>query len=104
MTWHDAESARDQWSDAPLDDDTLDDLLEVARVAVLAYAPVMAEGAEIPVSYAAAQLMQARNVWNSSKVSTSGEFGGGDYVLRPHPLDWQVKQLIRPRRAVPRVR
>lgn len=109
--WHTLESAREQWVDAPFDDDQLQDLLDVAQEAVLAYAPALIIGAlvivddilvpadenYVPVSYRVAQLMQARNVWNSSKASPSGDFDNGSYGLTSFPLDWQVKQLLRPR-------
>lgn len=109
--WHTTESARDQWIDAPLDDEQLTELLEVAKQAVLAYAPALPEGSytledgmvvmvgpdTVPINYRAAQLMQARNVWNSSKASPTGDFDGGSYSLTTFPLDWQVKQLLRPR-------
>jgi hypothetical protein len=109
--WHTTTSARDEWIDAPLDDAQLTDLLEVAKQAVLAYAPALPEDSyeivdgmvvavgedTVPVNYRAAQLMQARNVWNSSKASPTGDFDGGSYSLTTFPLDWQVKQLLRPR-------
>lgn len=101
-TWHTLESARGQWADAPLDDDSLGELLEVAQVAVLAYAPALtpADPEDIPVSYRSAQLMQARNVWNSGQASPSGGDGFdniGYGLTTTHPLDWQIKQLLRPR-------
>src|SRR5688500_6880490 len=109
-TWHTVESARDEWPDAPTDygdggDDSLESLLAVAREAVVAYAPAVEEAlTDIPDGYRAAQLMQARNVWNSTKVSTSGDFDGGQYgISASYPLDWQVRQLIRPKQGRPRV-
>lgn len=110
--WHDIESARSQWDDAPLDDDQLTELLEVAKVAVLAYAPaldagsyvvdddgyiVMVDADTVPASYRYAQLMQARNVWNSSQASPGGDLDGSSYGISTFPLDWQVKQILRPR-------
>lgn len=106
-TWHTPDTARDQWSDAPLDDEQLTELLVVAREAVLAYAPALTGETEVvdgyivvsnpPTSYVVAQLMQARNIWNSSKASPSGDFDGGGYGLTTFPLDWQIKQILRPR-------
>ena len=110
-TWHDPESARDQWIDAPLDDDVLDELLEVSMQQVIAYAPNLPEPAvgeelDVPASYRRAQLMQARNLWNAAKVDpASGGIGGDEsYVIRPFPLDWMIRQVLRPRKGVPRVR
>ena len=45
--------------------------------------------------------MQARNVWNSGKASPTGDFDGGQYSLTTFPLDWQVRQLIRPKVGKP---
>jgi hypothetical protein len=104
-TWHDETSARDQWPDAPVDEDDGDtqlvELLAVARAAVLAYAPVLADEEVIPDSYRVGQLMQARNIWNSSKAQPSGEFDNGSYGLSSFPLDWQVRQLLRPKQGRP---
>ena len=111
-TWHTPETARDQWVDAPLDDEQLEQLLDVAKQAVLAYAPALpaatsgawvdgyyqpAAEPEPPTNYVVAQLMQARNVWNSGKATPTGDFDGGGYGLTTHPLDWQIKQILRPR-------
>lgn len=109
-SWHDVESARDRWVDAPLDDDQLQELLDVAQGQVIAYAPALPEPEEgenldIPAHYRTGQLMQARNIWNAQKVdAASGGMGEDTFVARPHPLDWMVKQVLRPRRGVPHVR
>ncbi len=107
--WHTVESARDQWPDAPSDygddgDDTLTTLLAVAQDAVIAYAPAVADPlTDIPDGYRHAQLMQARNVWNASKASAGGgDIDGGQYgISAGFPLDWQVRQLIRPKHGRP---
>lgn len=111
-SWHTLETARDQWADAPYDNDQLEELLEVARVQVVAYSPtrktdpsVAADSSTVPVTYRLAQLRQAQNIWSAGAVNADGGIGdGSDFVLRPHPLDWHVKQIIRPKGATPRVR
>jgi hypothetical protein len=40
--------------------------------------------------------MQVRNTWNATKTNPEGMLGGGDFTVRPFPLDWMVRQLIRP--------
>lgn len=99
--WHTLDTARDEWGDAPHDDSTLYDLLDVAKDAVTEYAPALGEDALPPNNYRKAQIMQARNVWNSDEVSPSGDVGMEGFTIRPHPLDWAIKQLLRPRRGVP---
>lgn len=55
----------------------------------------------IPDGWRMAQLLQARNIWNSGKATPTGDFDGGQYSLTTFPLDWQVRQLIRPKRGRP---
>ncbi|WP_449279628.1 hypothetical protein [Leucobacter sp. GX0328] len=110
--WHDVESAAHAWDDAPDDDERLGELLEVARGQVVAYSPhkkadpaVAADSTEVPVAYRLAQLRQAQNLWAAGSVSPDGGLGDGEsFTLTPHPLDWHVKQIIRPRGGRPRVR
>jgi hypothetical protein len=107
-TWHDLISVRDEWIDAPESDDLLDELLEVAQLSIVAYAPALpvseTEVPVIPTSYRYAQLQQVKNLWNAGRVDSAGGMGDEGFVFRPHPLDWVIKQILRPRRAVPRVR
>ncbi|PPG53416.1 hypothetical protein C5C41_06740 [Rathayibacter sp. AY1E9] len=93
-TWHSIESARSDWLDAPDEDDQLQELLDLSRDAVEAFGGYVAH--DIPAGWRAAQLMQARNVWIASTVDSNGSIGEGDFALSPRPLDWMVKQLIRP--------
>ena len=117
--WHDVLSAREEWVDAPDDDSILGELLSIAAEQVMAYAPASLreefegevgddewpEGwSNPPIAFRRAQLMHAKNMWTADRVDSGGTFGDGEFQVRPHPLDWHVKQLIRPRTAVPRVR
>lgn len=109
-TWHTPETARalrELWPDVDaIEDETLDVLLDAAQDQVIAYAPALAPAAStIPDRYALGQLRQAQNIWNASRVDASGGVGdGSDFVMRPTPLDWHVKQILRPKRGRPRVR
>ncbi len=100
--WLTPEEARDRWLDAPTDEAQLTELLTAAAAAVEAYAPV--EGDPERPGWEAlrrAQLTHTRNMWNAGIVSPGGEFGEGEFAMSTHPLDWHVKQLLRPKRAVP---
>ena len=102
--WYTLEEAQADWADAAqMTDAQLASLLGASKDAVIAYAPAVDEPlTDIPAGYREAQLMQARNVWNSQKASPSaGEFDNGSYGLSSFPLDWQVRQLIRPKRGMP---
>lgn len=111
--WYTVESIRTpaegdasaDWADSDdVPDALLNDLLEVARDAVLAFAPALPAdypAGRCPARYRLAHLMQTRNLWNAVGVDSSGDFGGDDYTIRPVPLDWIIKQILRPKTAVP---
>jgi len=108
--WATLAHARGTWRDAPRRDLTLWTVLDTARLQVAAYAPALlppADGEPVPVPahYRQAQLMQARNVWNAAKTDpTQAGIGDDGLVIRPYPMDWVVKGIIRPRNPVPTVR
>jgi len=100
--WHDTETARNQWVTA-INDDELADLLEVARMQVEAFAPRLPAGAEVPVNYRMAQLMQAKNLALAGSASPSGDFGQDGFSYTRYPMDNTVKAILRPKSGVPRV-
>ncbi len=102
--WLTISELRKNWRDAPDDDEDCFELLEVAKAGVVAFAPALAEGAQVPATYRKGQRMQARNTWNAAKVDpTSGGMGDDTFVIRPYPLDWAIKQVLRPKPAIPPV-
>lgn len=89
------------WPDAPDDTDGLLTLyLAAAQEACVAYAPARTSYATIPESWRMAQAMQAMNLYNAALASESGQTDAGGFGLTTHPLDWQVQQLLRPRRGL----
>lgn len=56
---------------------------------------------DVPANYRQAQLLQARNIWNSAYASPTGDMDSAGYGLTTFPLDWSVQQLLRPKRATP---
>jgi hypothetical protein len=103
--WYTLEWARASWRDAPDSDERLFTVLEVAKTQVLAWAPAQEEAALPAMNLREAQLMQARNIWNSVKTDPAN-FGIGDegLIIRPFPMDWTVKNMIRPKSPKPVVR
>lgn len=104
--WHTLASARRDWRDAPSDDGHLHAVLTTAREQCEAYAPALVDDEglplAVPIRYRLAQIMQARNVWNASKTDpASGGIGPDGFVIRPFPMDWTVKNILRPKNAVP---
>lgn len=104
--WHTLDSIRERWLDAPQSDIQLYELLWSAKNDVTKYAPslVDADGnpTRPPTNYKKAQQMQTRNLWNASKVDPgTGGMGDDTFVVRPFPLDWSIKQLLRPSSPYP---
>ena len=100
--WHTLDSARDEWTDAPTTDASLWTVLEIAKEQVIEFGPLIPEGDLPPTRFVQAQLMQARNTWNAVVVDPSnGQIGDDSFQIRPFPLDWSVKNVIRPKKAVP---
>jgi hypothetical protein len=96
--WHTLDTARIEWPDSDgLSDVQLFQILELGRQQVAAYAPKLALNARPPVNYRHAQLMQARNLLNAGRAEGEGE---GEFVLRPFPLDWMVRQTLRPHQII----
>jgi hypothetical protein len=102
--WATLDDAREGWPDAPESDALLFELLEAAQVACVSWAPALPEGAPIPAGHKIAQVMQARAVWNSVKAGGESVFGADGFTVRVFPLDFNVKQLLRPKRAKPVIR
>lgn len=110
VTWYSVDTAGEQnrlvaaWPDAPIENlEVCGLLLEAAEDQVLAYAPVLAEGATIPNRWVAAQLQQAKNLWDAGRVSTGGDAGVDGFSFTPRPLDKTIRQLIRPVDGKPHV-
>ncbi|MEN0101843.1 MAG: hypothetical protein AAGC90_02860 [Curtobacterium sp.] len=96
--WHNVATARLEWDGAPEQDGTLYRLLNTAREQVEAYAPALT-GTEVPERYRAGQMSQARNMFNAAVTAGEVQVDLNGNAIRPRPLDWAVKQLLRPARA-----
>lgn len=97
--WYTLYEAREDWEQAPRHDHKLYELLATAREQCLEYDP-LAEGGPVPDRHRQAQLMQARNLWNAARVDpANGGIDGESFIITPHPLDWTIKQILRPQRG-----
>jgi hypothetical protein len=96
--WLSLSAARDKWADAPDADVELFELLDGARVACEDFAPAVDV---IPNAYRTAQRLQAKAIWGASRATTDNRVGEGQYAVTVYPLDWNVKQLLRPKTGVP---
>lgn len=103
--WVSLERARAGWADA----DTMTDL-ELAQYLAAAYeqcvrfAPALADGAPVPENYRVAQVYQARASWRALSENVQNEMGPEGYTIVTYPLDWTVRQMLRPKRGKPVLR
>jgi hypothetical protein len=109
--WLTLDEVQDWWRDAPADEELLTLYLSSTVEQILAYGPesvalaIAADPTAVPDSYRLAELVQVRNIWNAVKSDPASQgIGDEGFVFRPFPMDWTVKQIIRPARAKPVVR
>lgn len=99
--WVTLDYVRDRWIDAPLDDEVAQSYVDAAQYACEAFAPVLADGVEVPESYRLAVVTQARSIYRSMTGKQDGGSTDPEFVVQTFPLDWQVQQLLRPKRRGP---
>lgn len=95
------------WADAPYDATTVATLLGAAQRDCAAFvgvgdlpAPTDDPDGLTTAAYKTAVIMQARGRQRST-VAGGSDALGGDFPLTIHPLDWSVKQVLRPATGVP---
>lgn len=87
-TWHTLETVRDEWDDAPLNDERLASLLEAARGRVVRWAGWQPTPTTVPSNMREAQLRVLINLWNSEKADQGSS--DGDFVFTPRMLEWKT--------------
>jgi hypothetical protein len=98
--WLTLEQTRSKWSDAPLDDVFLREILDTAKAQCVAYAPTLALGAQVPVTYVQAQLLQSRAIFQSVIANQQDAVGVEGFQVRVFPLDFTIRAMLRPKRAI----
>jgi hypothetical protein len=98
--WLTLEQTRSKWSDAPLDDVFLREILDTAKAQCVAYAPTLALGAQVPVTYVQAQLLQSRAIFQSVIANQQDSVGVEGFQVRVFPLDFTIRAMLRPKRAI----
>lgn len=102
--WVTLSYARDKWSDAEdYDDVDLTSYLLSAYESCFAFAPALADGVEVPESWRLAQVMQARAQMRSLTAGRDDNMTADGLTVTVYPLDWNVRQLLRPKPGRPRV-
>lgn len=104
MAYATVDQVRARWSDAPMDDVLLNEMLAAVHEQILAYAPALPIGALVPARYVEAEVLQLRAL-GAAQLRDGDVLGFGDgFAVRVRPLGEDVKALLRPRRAVPVIR
>lgn len=98
--WLDLQMARAQWADAPYDDILLHQILDSAKIQCIAYAPAIPAGEHPPINYVQAQLMQARALYQSVIANQNDNVSIEGFSVRVFPLDFTIRALLRPKRAI----
>ncbi len=101
VTWLTLDEVKERWEEAEgLDGPILLQLVDSAREQCIEYAPVLSEGEPVPENWRLAHLMQVQGLWRSAQ-SGPGDQVGADFTITVYPMDRTVKNLLRPRRAIP---
>lgn len=101
ITTGDDERLADLWpGSVDLTDTALELVLAAAAEQCQAYAPTLPEGEDTPSRYVLAQVLQAKGLATAGYTGPSDSLGGEDGVT-VYPMDWQVRNLLRPRQGHP---
>lgn len=101
-SWYTVDEARVDWPGAPIDDDQVTFVLDIAKDECLAFAPLPTDydpATDVPSGHRWAQLKHARDIWNAQNVDPDAGFGDDTYsfALTPFPLERAVRARLRPR-------
>lgn len=78
--------------------------LEVTGATVTVDVDGVITGTVVPESWRLAQAQQARALWRSGAAGSNDQIGGDGLTITVFPMDWNVKNLLRPKRGVPTLR
>lgn len=98
--WLDLQTARNQWADAPLDDIFLHQILDTAKKQCQKYAPALPALQHPPIEYVQAQLIQARAIYQNVISNNNDTTGLEGFTVRIFPLDYNIRAMLRPKRAI----
>lgn len=106
--WVDTDTDLNEWPDAPSDENTLARYLGAAHEQCLDFLPHTRDEAgvlqpvtpaPVPERFKLAQILQARGLYNSVATGPGDQLGDGSLGVTVFPMDWSVKNLLRPRRV-----
>ncbi|ARU50154.1 hypothetical protein CBR64_00105 [Cellulosimicrobium cellulans] len=106
--WVDVDTVLEEEWTSSLTEDELRENLEVAYEQCIDFGPLLANGRRwttahtgpTPARFAKAQKLQARALARSTYTGSNNETGLDGMTVTVFPMDWTVKNLLRPRRAM----
>lgn len=78
-------------------------VLNAARIQCETFAPSLPDGAVVPENWVAAQVLQARALVRAGISDSNDQAGLMGEGVTLFPMDWTVKNLLRPRGGRPRM-
>lgn len=92
------------WADVPVDAPTLTLYLQSAYEQCLEFLPHDEDGAPVvpdpvPQRFGMAQMLQARALYRSALAGDNNSIGMDGMQVTVFPMDWTVKNLLRPKRV-----
>ena len=100
--WVDQETVQDYWADSvQLEDSALTSYLQASYEQCVEFLPPVALKAypeTIPDRWKQAQIMQARALYRSAVAGSGDQVGMDGQGVTVFPMDWTVKNLLRPSR------
>jgi len=101
--WVDTETDIEGWADAPADDAELARLLRASYEQCVQFLPhvggVPQVPEDVPARLVQAQIMQARALYRSTLAGAGDQIGADGMAVTVFPMDWTVKNLLRPKRV-----
>ena len=80
-----------------VDLDELALLLASAQVQCAAFAPDLGDDVTVPANYRHAQVLQARALYRAGMAGSNDQIGLDGQSVTVFPMDWTVKNLLRPK-------
>ena len=101
--WVEQDAVPDFWPEAEdLAPDVLTSYLEAAYEQCAQFLPpayLEPYPTPVPHRWVLAQVMQARALWRSNVAGSGDQLGGDGLTVTVYPMDWVVKNLLRPNRV-----
>lgn len=100
--WVDTDEDLLKWPDGARDTEGIAPYLQAAHEQCLAFLPpvdVEPLPDPIPGRFVLAQLLQARALYRSAIAGSNDQIGPDGMSVTVFPMDWTVKNLLRPRRV-----